>query len=102
MSKLLGFMEFVKGQASFHENMAEKTKHDKANPKRSPKHQKTAQDFHGLAAAMVEAQAELEAAKGAAAALAPVPPSVDPQQSALTLRPEDLAGLPPELLKQLK
>src|SRR5439155_24649428 len=56
------------------------------------KHEKTAQTFHGLAAAMEEAQAKLDAP----------PPPAGPETHALTLRPEDLVGLPPELLKQLK
>jgi hypothetical protein len=104
MANLLSYIDFVKGQASFHEKMATKTKGDPTNPQRSKKHEKTAQDFHGLLAAMEQAQAKLDAPSLSPveqlALLASTP--VIPETNALTLRPQDLIGLPPELLKQLK
>lgn len=101
MANVLSYLQFVKDQASFHERQALKQA-AMGNPKRQLKHQATSKQFLELAGALEEAQKQLDASTPAMqlALLAAGP--VTSEAHALTLRPEDLAGLPPELLKQLK
>lgn len=91
MANILDFLDFVNKQIVFHEKRAAQTKNDSANPKRSPKHLETAGKFRDLAAALQEAGAKIAA----------IPAMPTPESPSLTLRPEDLTGLPPELLAQL-
>jgi len=103
MANLLSFLAFVKDQASFHERQAAKQA-AMGNAKRQAKHVATSARFAELGEAIESAQVQLDAAQSPAAQLALLAtyPSGIPESHALTLRPEDLAGLPPELLKQLK
>lgn len=91
VANVLDFLDFVNRQASFHEKRAAQTKNDSINPKRSPKHLETAGRFRDLAAAIQDAGAKI----------ASIPVMPPPESPALTLRPEDLTGLPPEVLAQL-
>ena len=104
MANILSYLQFVNDQASFHERQAGKQA-ALGNTKRQAKHAATASRFKELAASIQEAATQLEAAQSPAGQLALLayggtPPTSE--SSALTLRPEDLAGLPPELLLQLK
>lgn len=88
MDKLKNLLTFVKGQASFHEKMATRTSFDS---KRQSLHATLAAQFRELLGAMEEAVAKLDA----------IPKPLPPESNPLELNPEDLTGLPEELLAQL-
>jgi hypothetical protein len=96
VANILSYLQFVKDQAAFHERQAAKMA-SMGNQKRQAKHQATSAKFNELAVAIEMAQRQLEAVLPAGPSAMPAPES-----GALTLRPEDLTGLPPELLRQLK
>jgi hypothetical protein len=88
MDKLRAAIPFVKGQVVFHEKMASRANVD---PKRKATHEEIASNFRAVLAAMDEAMAQLEA----------IPKPLPPESNPLELSPEDLAGLPEDLLAQL-
>jgi hypothetical protein len=81
MKILADFRPFVKGQMDFH---ARRARNPQYSTERQKIHQATADDFMAL----------LEAIETA-------PPPTVKTSDPLTLLPEDIAGLPPELLAQL-
>jgi len=88
MNILDNLLEFVNSQLIFHRKAIEKHADD---PRRRRLHSITAAKFEELLAAMKEAAARLDA----------TPAPVAPEASPLELNPEDLIGLPSELLAQL-
>lgn len=90
MSKLQNLLPFVKGQAAFHRKMS-LSQGLTSNPKRQALHRDLADQFGELIDAITEAIETLSS----------IPAPSSPENNPLELNPEDLAGLPPELLSQL-
>jgi hypothetical protein len=98
---LAEFLPFVKEQAAFHDK---KAKQIKADPKRSKFHTSQAERLREMATAMADVQARLEKQASQPTPPTPTPPpqvpaSATPDPSALL--PNDLEGLPQELLDEL-
>ena len=92
MSILEKYTQFVNDQIAFHKNQAERYKSSKF---RNSKHLETARQFESLLDYIRQSERKLEARPQE------IPPSGKPKQLRLSLTPEELEGLPQELLSEL-